>query len=294
MARRVPMNDPDRAIQVIAEDGGVILAGFSSVEDVHRVNEDAAPFLEAFRAERTSNTAAPETARCTRLFGRSDTARESWLQQEPLQKILTHFLRTVTKPYHWVGDGYGNLATNPILSAAATLDIGPGAKAQDLHRDDFIWQQTHSETRTMYTLGSDVGMGLLVAGVKTSAANGATLFVPGSHLWAHSRLPKAEEVVAAELDVGEAFMFLSSAAHAGGANTTEQSRTVHGFFYCRSYIRPEENQHLWWTKEEVQRWSVAAQKQAGYMMDHPFIGYCNEADPVKLFRANDSGMQAIK
>lgn len=121
--------------------------------------------------------------------------------------------------------------------------------------------------------------------------------------------------MAAELDVGEAFMFLSSAAHAGGANTTEQSRTVHGFFYCRSYIRPEvryiflsggiemvntadggfqENQHLWWTKEEVQRWSVAAQKQAGYMMDHPFIGYCNEADPVKLFRANDVGMQAMK
>ncbi|KAL9576390.1 MAG: hypothetical protein Q9212_007137 [Teloschistes hypoglaucus] len=175
MARRVPLNDPDRAIQVIAEDGGVILTGFSSVEDVQRVNEDAAPFLEAFRAERTSSTAAPETARCTRLFGRSDTARESWLQQEPLQKIFTHFLRTVTKPYHWVGDGYGELTTNPILSAAATLDIGPGAKAQDLHRDDFIWQQTHSERRTTYTLGSDVGMGLLVAGVKTSAANGATL-----------------------------------------------------------------------------------------------------------------------
>lgn len=51
MARRVPLNDPDRAIQVIAEDGGVILTGFSSVEDVQKVNEDAAPFLEAFRAE---------------------------------------------------------------------------------------------------------------------------------------------------------------------------------------------------------------------------------------------------
>ncbi|KAL8658897.1 MAG: hypothetical protein Q9202_007382 [Teloschistes flavicans] len=175
MARRVPLNDPDRAIQVIAEDGGVILTGFSSVEDVQKVNEDAAPFLEAFRAERTSSTAAPDTARCTRLFGRSDTARETWLQQEPLRKILLYFLRTVTKPYHWVGDGYGELATNPILSAAATLDIGPGAKAQDLHRDDFIWQQIHIETRSTYTPGSDIGMGLLVVGVKTSAANGATL-----------------------------------------------------------------------------------------------------------------------
>ena len=49
----------------------------------------------------------------------------------------------------------------------------------------------------------------------------------------------------------------------------------------------QENQHLWWTKEEVQQWSVAAQKQAGYLLDHPFIGYCDDTDPIKLFRAAD-------
>ena len=42
-----------------------------------------------------------------------------------------------------------------------------------------------------------------------------------------------------EMDVGEAFAFLASVVHAGGANTTEHGRTVHGFFYCRSYLRPE-------------------------------------------------------
>lgn len=57
------------------------------------------------------------------------------------------------------------------------MNIGPGVKAQDLHRDDFIWQQTHragNEEKT-YTLGSDVAVGLLIPGVKTTAANGATL-----------------------------------------------------------------------------------------------------------------------
>jgi ectoine hydroxylase-related dioxygenase (phytanoyl-CoA dioxygenase family) len=38
---------------------------------------------------------------------------------------------------------------------------------------------------------------------------------------------------------GEAFVFLGSTVHAGGANLTSQSRPVHGFFFCRSYIRPE-------------------------------------------------------
>lgn len=69
----------------------------------------------------------------------------------------------------------GDLRTNPILSAAATLEICPGVKAQGLHRDDFIWQQTHAHRQEGYLPGSDVGMGLLVAGVNTSAANGATL-----------------------------------------------------------------------------------------------------------------------
>lgn len=52
----------------------------------------------------------------------------------------------------------------------------------------------------------------------------------------------------------------------------------------------QENQHLWWTKEEVQQWSVAAQKQAGYLLDHPFIGYCDDTDPIKLFRAADKAI----
>ena len=181
-----------------------------------------------------------------------------------MNHVLDYFLQTVTKPYHWSHEGAGDLATKPILSAASTLDICPGVEAQGLHRDDFIWQQTHIGGQKSYMQGADVGMGLLVPGVKTSAANGATLvsvlflprqvvgrgafvhrhaklfqFVPGSHLWDHSRLPKLEDAVPAEMEVGEAFLFLASAVHAGGANTTSQDRIVHGFFFCRAYLRPE-------------------------------------------------------
>ena len=64
-------------------------------------------------------------------------------------------------------------------------------------------------------------------------------FVPGSHLWDHSRKVQDLEAVAAEMKVGEAFIFLGSTVHGGGANNTGQSRPTHGFFFCRSYIRPE-------------------------------------------------------
>lgn len=67
------------------------------------------------------------------------------------------------------------ISTDTILSASATLDIGPGVHAQDLHPDDFIWQQTHTAQGNGYTAGADVGMGLLVRGTKTTKENGATL-----------------------------------------------------------------------------------------------------------------------
>lgn len=207
--------------------------------------------------QRSKRSLPRETTRVTRLFGRSTTAREGWLQQPNLLEVFNYFLRTKTTPYQ--DPNSLKLITDPILSSAATLDIGPGVKAQGLHRDDFIWQQTHTVPREKYSAGSDVSMGLLVPGVNTTAENGATLvtlsarnivdgresstnlpqFIPGSHLWDDSRLPKDEEIVAAEMNIGEAFLFLGSTVHAGGRNITSQSRPMHGFFYCRSFIRPE-------------------------------------------------------
>ncbi|KAL9614298.1 MAG: hypothetical protein Q9167_001181 [Letrouitia subvulpina] len=103
------------------------------------------------------------------------------------------------------------------------MEISPGEPAQTLHRDDFIWQQTHDDGgRQHYKVGSDVSLGLLVPGVDTTRDNGATM----------------------------------------------------------------ECQYLWWSKEEVDRWSLAAQKQAGYVLDNPFLGHCDETNPIDLFRAD--------
>ena len=124
--------------------------------------------------QRASQSLPRETSRCYRLFGRSRTAREDWLQRPAFLEVLNYFLRTKSLPYN--DNGSTVIETDAILSAAATLDIGPGTKAQDLHRDDFIWQQTHAAKEGPgYQMGSDVSMGLLVPGVNTTKANGATL-----------------------------------------------------------------------------------------------------------------------
>ena len=65
------------------------------------------------------------------------------MQKAPLLTIINHFLRTVSVPYN---DAVGTtIETDAILSAASTLEVRPGVKAQHLHRDDFIWQWTHEK-----------------------------------------------------------------------------------------------------------------------------------------------------
>ena len=51
MARRISLQDPVAAIECIERDGGVILTDFSSPDDVDRVSQDAAPYINAIVEE---------------------------------------------------------------------------------------------------------------------------------------------------------------------------------------------------------------------------------------------------
>ena len=95
------------------------------------------------------------------------------MQSPEVHQILDSFLRTL--PYPTMTQGNCVIETEPILSSAATMQISPGEKAQDLHRDDFIWQRTHTDTGGDYKNASETSLGIIVAGSGTTAANGATV-----------------------------------------------------------------------------------------------------------------------
>lgn len=65
-----------------------------------------------------------------------------------------------------------------------------------------------------------VMIGCVTALTKTTKENGATIAIPGSHLWGPERRPLNEEAVPAELKPGDAFIFLGNLYHAGGSNIT--------------------------------------------------------------------------
>lgn len=61
--RRAPLHDAELAIQILEEDGGVILTGFSSVADVEAVNADAAPYLAAVMKKAKAKPRIPPHSR---------------------------------------------------------------------------------------------------------------------------------------------------------------------------------------------------------------------------------------
>ena len=156
--------------------------------------------------------------------------------------------------------------------------VGPGGKAQRLHRDDKNYHPDYIDrTNAGYQFGSEAMMGFMIPGIKTTQINGATVAIPGSHLWGADRAPRVEETVCVELDVGECFVLLGSLYHGGGTNSTaDVKRTLHGLFFTRGYYRQEENIYLVNKFQDVLSWSSEAQKLLGYHLSRPNIGYTQD------------------
>ncbi|KAL7935555.1 phytanoyl-CoA dioxygenase family protein [Trichoderma chlorosporum] len=285
MIRRVPLDRVEDAVQAIAEDGGVVLTGFTPASQLEQVNQDVGELLMSRTSEEDLYNGRVYRGL---VYGLSTTLREKWILNANLQSIVNHFLETVNPPDVDKNSARGR-STKAILSQATSILTLPGGAAQALHRDDSIWQKSHaSQEASGYRLGSDLGVALLVPGVPTTHANGATLFVPGSHLWEDGRDAADEEVLAVEMQPGEAFLFLGSVLHAGGANSTQIPRLMHAIFFCRSWVRPEANEFAWWTRAEVDTWSIEAQRLAGYVTDK-MLGICDNGDPIDALRRRDEG-----
>ena len=78
----------------------------------------------------------------------------------------------------------------PRLSLSVCFDMRPGGKQQPLHRDEDVWGTTHERPFRRDDIRQ---LGVLIAGTRSVKENGATLVVPGSHLWDDERVPRLEE-----------------------------------------------------------------------------------------------------
>ncbi|KAH8661731.1 phytanoyl-dioxygenase family protein [Ilyonectria robusta] len=266
----------------LKRNGGCVIKNFMSLEDVDQVISDVHPYLEA--DEPWEGDFFPKETR--RVFG---LAAKSPLYMEKIpgnplyNSVCQKFLSTETTT--WVGNKQVTDISPPQINSAVVISIGPGASAQPLHRDDSLHHNKKPQvTLKEYTMSRETAVGVFVAGTKSTKANGATRFIPGSHMDESLSGPGDEnKVVYAELEKGDAFFMLASCYHGGSANTTtDQMRVIFGMFMTRGYLRQEENQFLANPMDKVQKLPIQTQKLLGYSVSAPFLGWVDLKDPIHV------------
>lgn len=179
VARR-PFEDVEGLIELLSEQGCVIATGFTSDRELSAVHEHVQPHMNGY-TEIRKDLFPPAYRWCGGIFGKSHVVRDVWMQHSPLVRILNHFLTTkITPPGGYEG---ATFESKPALAFSVTLDIGPGAKPQDIHRDDYLYLHKHDDaTQSGYLPGRDMMLLMFVPGVKTVVENGATLVRISSHI----------------------------------------------------------------------------------------------------------------
>jgi ectoine hydroxylase-related dioxygenase (phytanoyl-CoA dioxygenase family) len=169
--------------------------------------------------------------------------------------------------------------TNYQLSAPVGIEIGPGEKAQSLHRDDGIYpiRLPHDElvVNTMWALDD------------FTEANGATHVVPGSHRWVDTRPDADTPTVRAVMPAGSVMFFVGSVFHGGGANTTNRPRLGVILEYVVGWLRQQENHVIAVPRQTMRSLPQRLQELLGYNIAPPFVGYVDGRHPLKYLDMDD-------
>jgi ectoine hydroxylase-related dioxygenase (phytanoyl-CoA dioxygenase family) len=172
---------------------------------------------------------------------------------------------------HFLEAGY-------LLSSFQSINIQPGEKPQTLHYDDgYI---------TVPRPHQPFSAAIMVALDAYTAANGATVVVPGSHTWGSDRTPDAAEAQPVTMPSGSMLYFPSTLWHGGGRNVSGTGRLALTVQYCQPWARQLENQMMAVDWEQLDAMPPRLVDMLGYKVGAPFVGHVDGRSPrVAVARA---------
>ncbi len=246
--------------QRLTDDGYVIVSGLMAADGVQAARADLGRVLEATPTGRNAFEGLA-TQRVYALFAKTRT-----FDRAAVHPLLLEVLDVVLGHYQ--------------LSAPVGIRIGPGERAQMLHRDDAVYPLPQPcppvVVNTMWPLD------------EFTEDNGATRFIPGSHRWEPGRQPGAgDPVQTATVAPGSVMFYLGSLWHGGGANRTGRPRLGVILEYVSAWLRPQENHCLAVPRDVVRQLPERLQELLGYNIYPPFLGYVDGAHPRKVLSARE-------
>jgi ectoine hydroxylase-related dioxygenase (phytanoyl-CoA dioxygenase family) len=124
------------------------------------------------------------------------------------------------------------------MTTAQVIEIGPGNKAQRLHRD----LENQFPFIAMGPSGPEVVLNFFIALTEFTEENGATRVIPKSNVWPDFTYRGTPEMtIPAEMHAGDCLLISGKTVHRGGANqTTDFRRRAVAFSFQPGYLTPEE------------------------------------------------------
>lgn len=244
-----PDTPADKVAATLQTDGGVIVRGLIDSSLLDQVLADfQAPFDE--QGHKFANDFNGYKTR--RLSGVLGISRGS-------ADILAHPMvmgvaDAVLKPH----------CTTYRIGSSTAIEIHPGEKAQQLHRDDSFYP--------IRIPGVEYQFSAMVALTDFTPENGATRVVPGSQDLRDIDSVDDSQIAQASMARGSVLFYLGSTIHAGGANQTNAPRTGLITTYSLGWLRQEENQYLTIPREVADSYPDPIRRLMGYASHGPYLG----------------------
>jgi ectoine hydroxylase-related dioxygenase (phytanoyl-CoA dioxygenase family) len=239
----------DLIAEELLRNGAVIVEGVLSPDLLARFNKEIDPYLDNYRPDRewiadVYKELGDNKRNVMGLAGKSEVFLHEMLCHPTYMKLCDIVLKPHCSSYQ--------------LNYTHVFDVGPGARVQALHRDGLCWARINHS-------GMNIELASIIALNEFTVDNGATLVVPGSHLWDPDRKPDPGEAVPAVMPAGSAVFYLNATYHSAGANTTARvwRRGMH-LSYIVGWLRTEENNYLLAPLERVRGLSKHELSILGY------------------------------
>ncbi|KAK5234628.1 Verruculogen synthase [Exophiala xenobiotica] len=259
LQRRPASAGRDAILKAMHEDGGVIIEGLLTPQQVKQFNQDIDPVLAKMKpgsthdSEWTQAFHGANTKRLTNLVTHSPSFGKELLDSDLVHELCTEVFTKESGTY-W-------------LNTAQVIEIGPGNKAQELHRD----QMQYPVFTTIGPNGPEACVNFLVALNDFTEETGATRVIPGSHKWPSFEYDGTpEDTVPVEMKAGDAFFITGKVVHGGGANRHPdyRRRGLAFSFHC-SYLTPEEAYPFLISMDTIKTLSPRAQKMVAFRSQFP-------------------------
>jgi len=238
-------------LALLDRDGGVIVDDMIEPATLDTLRHDmeaaASTHRAGTRADATSVVRfwGTTTKRFTRLATRS-TAFVDLLLHPTLLGVADALLLPACRQY-WMNTGQAMI-------------IGPGERAQGLHRDADNWPSMNRPD------GVEATVSCMFAISDFTTDLGETRVVPGSHRWADfGRRAAPDEVTTAEMRAGSGLLYTGRVIHGGGANvTTDGWRFGLHLSFVLGWLTPEEAGPLGTPWDVAQHLPQRAQQLLGW------------------------------